>query len=70
MPNLIRRAEVLQRCAISNSTLYRLIDTEEFPAPVQVSRRGVAWVEHEVDEWITNRICERHEARQSGEDVQ
>ncbi|WP_304526389.1 AlpA family transcriptional regulator [Halomonas sp. I5-271120] len=59
MKNLIRRAEVLHRCAISNSTLYRLIDAGQFPAPVQVSSRNVAWVEHEIDEWIAHRICER-----------
>lgn len=59
MKNLIRRAEVLRRCAISNSTLYRLIDAGQFPAPVQVSPRNVAWVEHEIDEWIAHRICER-----------
>lgn len=68
MPNLIRRADVLQRCAISNSTLHRLINAGEFPAPVQVSRRSVAWVECEVSDWITARICERPTSK-GGEDA-
>jgi|AntDeeMinimDraft_4_1070355.scaffolds.fasta_scaffold00746_7 prophage regulatory protein len=56
MSNLIRKKTVLQRCAMSNSTLYRMIESGDFPPPVQVSKRSVAWVEHEIDEWIQQRM--------------
>lgn len=57
--SLIRRPEVLHRCAISNSTLYRLINAGDFPAPVQLSPRAVAWVEEEIATWIEQRISSR-----------
>lgn len=54
---LIRKAEVLDLCAISNATLYRLIARGLFPAPVVLSTRGraVAWFAPEVQEWIESR---------------
>ena len=55
-PTLIRRPEVLQRCGISNSTLHRLINAGNFPAPIQLGPRSVAWVESEVILWIEQRI--------------
>ncbi len=58
-PTLIRRDMVLQRCGFSTSTLKRLIDSEEFPRPVRISSRSVAWVESEVSDWILERINSR-----------
>ncbi|MHA3026748.1 helix-turn-helix transcriptional regulator [Chromohalobacter israelensis] len=60
---LVRRAEVLRRCGISNSTLHRRLKAGEFPAPIQLGPRAVAWVEEEVDDWIAQRIA----ASRSGE---
>lgn len=62
-PILIRRPEVLQRCGISNTTLHRLIHADDFPAPIQLGPRAVAWVESEINEWIKQRI----EASRAGE---
>lgn len=53
---LLRRPDVLHRCGISNSTLHRLINAGDFPAPIQISPRAVAWIEFEVDTWIQQRI--------------
>lgn len=64
-PTLIRRPEVLQRCGISNTTLHRLIHAGDFPTPVRLGPRAVAWVESEVVEWIEQRI----EARHSGDEA-
>ncbi|MFW3615527.1 helix-turn-helix transcriptional regulator [Billgrantia antri] len=55
-PVLLRRPEVLRRCGISNSTLHRLIKADDFPTPVQLSPRAVAWVESEISQWIEHRI--------------
>ena len=51
---LIKKPAVLAKCAISHATLYRLIKDEQFPAPLHISERAVAWREDEVDEWILN----------------
>nr|WP_299245355.1 AlpA family transcriptional regulator [uncultured Halomonas sp.] len=53
---LLRRPDVLHRCGISNSTLHRLINAGDFPAPIQLGPRAVAWIESEIDGWIGQRI--------------
>jgi len=55
-PVLLRRPEVLRRCGISNTTLHRLIHSGDFPPPVQLGERSVAWIESEIDAWIVSRI--------------
>lgn len=55
---LLRRPDVLHRCGISNSTLHRLINAGDFPAPVQLGPRAVAWVESQIDQWIEERISQ------------
>ena len=50
---LVKKSEVLARCALSNSTLYRLIKNGSFPEPVKVTGcRAVAWRTDELDAWI------------------
>ena len=55
----LRRHEVLERCAISNTTLHRLITDGHFPQPVQIGPRSVAWIEEEIEGWINEKIKER-----------
>ncbi|ECI4085666.1 AlpA family transcriptional regulator [Salmonella enterica subsp. enterica] len=52
---LIKVDEVLKRCAISKATLYRLLAVKQFPPQVLLSKRAVAFYEHEVNEWINSR---------------
>ncbi|MDO6815334.1 helix-turn-helix transcriptional regulator [Cobetia amphilecti] len=53
---LLRRNEVLQRCAFSCSTLRRLQNSGDFPRPIQLGARAVAWVEADIEAWIQQRI--------------
>jgi len=55
-PVLLRRPEVLARCGISSATLYRRIIENDFPPPISLGGRSVAWVEDEVNAWIESRI--------------
>ncbi|MGR2740721.1 helix-turn-helix transcriptional regulator [Billgrantia sp. Q4P2] len=56
MHQLIRKKAVLERTALSNTSLYRLIAKGEFPKPIQLGPRAVAWVEDEIEKWIDSRI--------------
>ncbi|WP_089686851.1 helix-turn-helix transcriptional regulator [Billgrantia gudaonensis] len=56
MHQLIRKKAVLEKTALSNTSLYRLIAKGEFPKPIQLGTRAVAWVEDEIEEWIESRI--------------
>jgi len=56
---LLRRKEVERRTGLSRSGIYALMDKGEFPRPVKLGPRSVAWPEHEIQEWNGNRIRER-----------
>ena len=62
---LLRRARVEQRTALSRSSIYARLDEKSkyydpsFPRPIKLGKGAnppVAWVESEVDAWIRLRI--------------
>ncbi|MEL7611249.1 AlpA family phage regulatory protein [Vreelandella titanicae] len=55
---LIKLPVVLEKTAISRSSMNRAIERGDFPKPIRLNPNGraVAWVEAEVDEWIQQRI--------------
>ena len=55
----IRLPEVQRRTGYSKAWIYRLISQNRFPSSVKIGSRSVAFVESEVDEWISQRIEER-----------
>jgi prophage regulatory protein len=63
---LLRLPSVLARVGWGRSTLYMKIRTGEFPSPVQLGPRAVAWVGSEVGEWIARRITESRAAPKGG----
>ena len=56
---LIRLPEVQRRTGYSKAWIYRLISQNRFPSAVKIGSRAIAFVENEVDEWISQRIEER-----------
>jgi len=54
--SLIRLSEVLKRVPYSRSTIYLKVARGEFPQPVSLGARAVAWVQADVDAWIDRRI--------------
>ena len=51
----IRLREVLYRTGLGRSTVYRWMDEGRFPKSVRLGGRSVAWIEHEIDEWLQDR---------------
>ena len=61
-PNSIRlilRKEVQSRTGLGASSIYALMQKNQFPKPVTLSIRRVAWVESDVEEWILTRITQK-----------
>ena len=56
MPRLLRLETVKEITGLSRSTIYA---DPNFPRPVKIGERSVAWVESEISEWIDARIAER-----------
>ena len=54
---LLRIAAVADRVGLSRSTIYALTKLGQFPARIRVSANVVAWVAHEVEAWIAERIA-------------
>ena len=60
--SFLRLDQVKQRTGLSRSTVYAYIRDGRFPAPVSISARCVAWVESEIDDWISQKIASRRPA--------
>jgi prophage regulatory protein len=44
----------------SRQWIAKLVARGEFPAPIKLGEQSVAFVESEVDEWLTRRVHERN----------
>ena len=53
---LLRPAEAANKTGISLSHLYLLVTEDKFPRPIKISDRVTAFVESEVDQWISEKI--------------
>lgn len=49
---LIRLPAVIERTGYSRSWIYELINQKQFPQPIKIGSRAVAFIEVEIDEWI------------------
>ena len=52
---LVRQTEASYITALPKSTMYLLISRNEFPKPVKISRRAVAWNLAELEAWLASR---------------
>lgn len=57
-PVLLRRSEVEARTGLARATIYNMVRTGKFPAPIPLteSGRAVGWLESDVNEYLQNRI--------------
>lgn len=55
----LRLGAVLELTGQKHASLYEAIAQGDFPAPVPIGKRTVAWVEDEVLEWQERCIAER-----------
>lgn len=52
---LIRLPQVLELTGYSRATVYRLMNSGDFPLCVKLGARAVAWRSTDIDEWIASR---------------
>ena len=53
--SLLRRPEVEARTGLSRSTIYDWMKRGEFPLPVKLGARIVAWRASDIDAWLDAR---------------
>ena len=54
---LLRRPQVESMTGLKRSSIYALMKCGEFPHPVKLSARAVAWRSDDINAWIRNRTC-------------
>lgn len=54
---LIRRKEVQAKTGLGASSIYAMMKQGKFPKAITLSERRVAWIESDVDSWISERIA-------------
>ncbi len=60
MTRFLRFTDLVERKIVKNRmTLKRWIDSREFPKPVKLGPNTAAWLEHEVEAWLSDRANER-----------
>lgn len=59
---MLRRPAVEDITGLSRSTIYEMISRDDFPRPVRIGRRAVAWQQTAVIEWLNERCGSRDAA--------
>jgi len=52
---IFRMQELTKIIGLSKASIYRLIKTNKFPAPIQISSRCVGFVSDDIYKWIDER---------------
>lgn len=53
---LIKLPTVKKRTSLSTSEIYRRLEAGTFPQQIRLGAKAVAWLEHEIDAWIDQRV--------------
>ncbi|MCL1040781.1 MULTISPECIES: helix-turn-helix transcriptional regulator [Shewanella] len=56
---VLRLRDVIQLTGLARSTIYDYIAKKQFPKPIDLGERAVGWLEHEIQDWIQQRIEKR-----------
>jgi prophage regulatory protein len=60
-PVLVRVDDVVARYGLhGHEQLYNLMAAGQFPRPIRLGKRAVAWVEAELQDWLASRVAERN----------
>jgi prophage regulatory protein len=50
---LLRLRQVIERVALSKSTIYRSMDDGSFPRPLKLGSRMVRWLSDDIDNYLS-----------------
>lgn len=59
-PVFLRLPAVMHLTGLGRSTIYRLMAEGQFPRPVQLASRAVAWRRPDIDQWTVTRPVVMH----------
>ncbi|EMD4040338.1 AlpA family transcriptional regulator [Salmonella enterica] len=56
---LLRLKQVEAKTGIKRSQIYLYMQRGSFPRSIKIGPASVAWLESEIDEWISRRLADR-----------
>ncbi|AEB27872.1 helix-turn-helix transcriptional regulator [Francisella hispaniensis] len=56
---ILRLSQVVEMTGTSKSTIYRWINANQFPKPINLSHASVGWLEADINDWIQSKIQAR-----------
>jgi prophage regulatory protein len=59
-PVLVRMPTVMRRTGLARSTIYKMIANQNFPTPVRLGPRAVAWRRTDLDAWSQAQPASSH----------
>ncbi|WLE58353.1 AlpA family transcriptional regulator [Burkholderia plantarii] len=62
----LRIKDVVAKVALSQSSIYALVAAGEFPKPFQLTANRVAWLEQDVDDWLSAKAGRAPERAKEG----
>ena len=57
----LRMHHVIARTGLARSTIYLKMEQGTFPRQVSLGQRAVAWIEDEIEQWMSDCITHRKE---------
>jgi prophage regulatory protein len=51
--------DVVEKVSLGQSTVYKMVAAGTFPKPFQIAPNRVAWVESEIDDWLSKLASRR-----------
>ncbi len=51
----LRRPQVEIATGLSRSSIYAMMDAGDFPRPIRIGKRAVAWPQSAIETWLANR---------------
>lgn len=56
MTKFLRLPVVIERTGLSRSTIYDQMERGEFPRPVKIGARAIAWPADRLDAWMASKV--------------
>jgi prophage regulatory protein len=62
MSKFLGLPDVIARTTLSRSNIYLRMERGDFPKPVKLGERKVAWLESDIDSWMADKVAAQRAA--------
>ncbi len=56
---MLRLPDVIEKTGLSRSSIYKYVSLGKFPKPVHLGERTIAWIDSEIEDWLSAKINQR-----------